>query len=198
MSTTATRSSKEARTSRLFLSRGVIAIAWAAVFATVADSLTTGVTVGAGVLLVLYPLIDVVASLIDARGQDGSARQFLLVGAAVSVVAAVALGVAATGSVADVLAVFGVWAGLSGAAQLVVAFRRRAQFGLQVPMLLAGGFSVIFGVVSIIASASADPMLNMLAVYAATGGIDFIIEAWLLARRRRRLVSPAAPALSAS
>ena len=193
MNTTATT-----RTGQLFLTRGLIAIAWAAVFATVADSLTTGVTVGAGVLLVFYPLIDVVASLIDARGQDGSARQLLLVGAAVSVVAAVVLGVAATGSVADVLAVFGVWAGLSGAAQLVVAFRRRAQFGLQVPMLLAGGFSVIFGVISIIASASADPMLNMLAVYAATGGIDFIIEAWLLARRRRRLVSPAVPALGAS
>jgi hypothetical protein len=31
------------------------------------DSLTTGVTVGGGVLLVIYPLIDLVASLIDAR-----------------------------------------------------------------------------------------------------------------------------------
>jgi hypothetical protein len=30
----------------------------------------------------------------------------------------------------------------------------------------------------------ANPMLSMLAIYAATGGVDFIIEAWLLARRR--------------
>jgi hypothetical protein len=34
---------------RVFLIRGVIAIAWAAVFTTLADSLTTNVTVVAGV-----------------------------------------------------------------------------------------------------------------------------------------------------
>jgi hypothetical protein len=28
-------------------------------------------------------------------------------------------------------------------------------------------------------------MLNMLAIYAATGGVDFVIQAGLLARRRR-------------
>jgi uncharacterized membrane protein HdeD (DUF308 family) len=169
------------RTLRVFLTRGFIAIAWAVVFATVADSLT----LGAGVLLVLYPLIDVVASLIDARSQHGSARRLLLAGAAVSAAAAVALGVASTGSVANVFAVFGVWAALSGAAQLVVALRRREQLGKQWPMRLAGGVSVLIGVAFLIASAGTDPMLRMLAIYAASGGIDFVIEAWLLARRRR-------------
>ena len=38
-------------------------------------------------------------------------------------------------------------------------------------------------------STSADPMLEMIAIYAATGGIDFIVEAGLLARRRRRLAA---------
>jgi hypothetical protein len=37
----------------VFLIRGLIAIAWAAVFAAVSDSQTTTVTVGTGVLLVL-------------------------------------------------------------------------------------------------------------------------------------------------
>jgi uncharacterized membrane protein HdeD (DUF308 family) len=188
----------ETKTLHLFLTRGVIAITWAAVFATVADSLTTGVTVGAGVLLVLYPLIDVVASLIDARGQRGSARRVLLAGAATSAIAAVALGVAATGTVADALAVFGVWAFVSGAAQLVTALRRRAQLGLQLPMLLAGGVSVIGGVAFVIASTAAQPMLSMLAIYAATGGIDFLIEAGLLARRRRHIAGPAAQVVTAS
>jgi hypothetical protein len=50
----------------LFLTRGLIAIAWAAVFAAGTHSVTTAVTVGVGVLLVLYPLIDMVASLLDA------------------------------------------------------------------------------------------------------------------------------------
>ena len=184
-------STTSSRTQRLFLTRGAIAIAWAVVFAAVADSVTTGVTVGAGILLVVYPLIDVIASLFDARSQRGSARRVLLTNAATSTVAAVALGIAATGSVSDALTVFGLWAGVSGAAQLVTALRRRAQFGLQLPMLLAGGFSVVFGVVLVAMSTSADPMLEMVAIYAATGGLDFIIQAALLARRRRLATVPA-------
>ena len=62
MSTTevASASLREANTARLFLTRGLVAIAWAAIFAAASTSLTTAVTVGVGVLLVLYPLIDVV------------------------------------------------------------------------------------------------------------------------------------------
>jgi uncharacterized membrane protein HdeD (DUF308 family) len=170
---------------QLFLIRGLVAIAWAAVFVAVSDSVTTGVTVAAGILVVIYPLIDVAASLIDARSQHASARRLLLAGAAVSAVAAAALAIAATGSVTDVLAVFGVWALFSGAAQVVVALRRRAQFGNQWPMLLAGVGSVGFGIAYIIASTRTDPGLSMLAIYAAGGGIDFLVQAWLLSRRRR-------------
>jgi uncharacterized membrane protein HdeD (DUF308 family) len=189
-------SSTEA-TSKTYISRGLVAIAWAVVFAVVADSLTTGVTVAAGILVVIYPLIDVAGSLIDARSQQGSARRLLLAGAAVSAVAAAALVIAATGSVADVLAVFGVWAVLSGAAQIVVALRRRAQLGNQWLMLLAGAGSVGFGIAFVIASTGTDPELSMLAIYAAGGGIDFAVQAWLLARRRRRLAA-VEPAVSAS
>jgi uncharacterized membrane protein HdeD (DUF308 family) len=178
---------------QLFVIRGLVAIVWAAVFVAVSDSVTTDVTVAAGVLVVIYPLIDVAASLIDARTQRGSARRLLLVGAAVSAVAAVALAIAATGSVTDVLAVFGVWALFSGAAQVLVALRRRARYGNQWPMLLAGVGSVGFGIAYIIASTRTDPSLSMLAIYAAGGGIDFLVQAWLLSRRRRRGVA-AAPA----
>jgi uncharacterized membrane protein HdeD (DUF308 family) len=166
---------KEAST-KTYLIRGLVAITWAVVFAAVADSVTTGVTVAAAILVVIYPLIDVAAS----------ARLALLAGAAVSAVAAAALAVAATGSVADVLAVFGVWAIVSGVAQIVVALRRRAQYGTQWLMLLAGTGSVGFGIAYVMASTGTDPMLSMLAIYAAGGGIDFVVQAWLLARRRRR------------
>jgi uncharacterized membrane protein HdeD (DUF308 family) len=186
----------DSRTMQVFLVRGLIAILWAIAFGVVSDSLTTEVTAGAAILLVLYPAIDSVGSLVDARTQHGSARRLLLGNAAFSAVAAVSLGVAATGSVADVFAVFGVWAVISGAAQLVVALWRRAQLGWQWPMLLAGGVSVIGGVVFIASAARDNPRPSMLAVYAATGGIDFVIQAWLLARRRRRLAEPAGPILA--
>ena len=183
------------RTLHLFLTRGLIAIGWAGAFAAVAGSLTTEVTLGAGILLVLYPLIDLVASLVDARSQARSARRPLLINAAVSAVAAVALGVAATGTVADVFAVFGVWAGLTGAAQLVVVLRRRAQLGNQWPLLLANGVSVIGGVAFVLAAIVADaPMLSMLAIYAASGGTEFVLQSWLLARRRRHPAQGSRPA----
>ena len=177
---------------QLFLIRGLVAIAWAAVFAAVADSLTADVTVAAGILVVAYPLIDVVASLFDARTAQGSARRLLLADAAASTVAAVALGIAATGSVADVFAVFGVWAAVSGAAQLVTALRRRALYGKQIPMLLAGGVSVLFGAFYLVASAAGAPSLSMLAIYAAAGGVDFVLQAGLLARRRHGAAAVAA------
>jgi uncharacterized membrane protein HdeD (DUF308 family) len=134
----------------------------------------------------------------DARSQHGSARQLLLANAAFSAVAAVALGVAATGSKANVLVVFGVWAFVAGAAQLVVVLRRRAQLGSQWPLLLANGVSLLGGIVFIIGSTADDPKLRMIAIYAATGGIEFVIQAWLLARRRRRAPNAAGLMPSAS
>jgi uncharacterized membrane protein HdeD (DUF308 family) len=192
MSTTeATPSVQQSHTLHVFLTRGIVAIVWAAVFAAVSDSLTTGV----GVLLVLYPLIDAVACLIDAQRQHGSARQLLLANAAVSAAAAIGLGVAATGSHEDVFAVFGAWALVSGLAQFVVALRRRARLGKQWPILLAGAGSILFGVMFIVAATRNDPPLEMLAIYAATGGAEFLIQAWLLARRRRHDLEtlPASP-----
>jgi uncharacterized membrane protein HdeD (DUF308 family) len=188
MSATEAASVHEARTMQLFLIRGLVGIAWAVVFAMAADSLTTGV----GILLVLYPLIDVVASLIDARRQEpGPARRLLELNAAVSVVAAVALGIAATGDIGDVFYVFGVWALLSGGAQLVVAIRRRMQLGRQWPLLLAGAGSTLFGVAFLVMAGADDPNLRMVAIYAAGGSLEFIIQAWLLGRRRTTLPAPA-------
>ena len=93
---------------------------------------------------------------------------------------------------------FGVWAALTGAAQLAVVLRRRPLLGDQWPLLLANGVSVIGGTAFVIAAAGGEPNLSMLANYAATGGVEFVIQAWLLARRRRRLATAAAPVLNAS
>ena len=58
--------------------------------------------------------------------------------------------------------------------------------------------SVIGGVAFLIAAAVGNPKLSMLAIYAATGGTEFVVEAWLLARRRRRVADAGTTVLSAS
>jgi hypothetical protein len=71
--------------------------------------------------------------------------------------------------------------------------------GNQWPLLLANGVSVIGGVGFILAAVAAkNPNLSMVAIYAATGGTEFVIQAWLLAPRRHNPAHPAAPVLSAS
>jgi uncharacterized membrane protein HdeD (DUF308 family) len=171
----------------LYLVRGLVALAWAAGFAAVSDSLT----VGTGAFLVAYPGIDLVASLLDARDQTGSSRTLLRFDALVSAVTAAGLAVAATGDVADVLAVFGAWAVVTGVAQVVVALQRRSVLGNQWPMLTAGGLSALVGLFYIGQALGDDPKLSVLSVYAAGGGGFFVIQSALLARRHRAAAAAA-------
>ena len=164
--------------------RGLLAIIWAAAFASICDSLTAGTAT----LLALYPVIDVVASVVDSRFEHSPAeRATLWFGAATSSLAAVALAIAGTGDTGDVLHVFGVWATASGIAQIIVALGRRGPTsGGQWPMLIAGALSTFVGVVYNFEARDADPQLNDLVTYAAAGGTFFVLQAVILAWRRRR------------
>jgi uncharacterized membrane protein HdeD (DUF308 family) len=168
--------------------RGLLAIIWAAAFATVCDSLTAGTAT----LAVLYPVIDVVASVVDSRSPHSKSERITLwFGAATSTLAAIVLAAAGTDDVADVLHVFGVWATVSGLTQIVVALRRRGPTtGGQWPMLIAGALSALVGVFYNLEARDADPQLNDLVTYAAAGGAFFIIQAAILLWRRHRRTSP--------
>ncbi|MFD8565666.1 DUF308 domain-containing protein [Streptomyces sp. NPDC057694] len=170
---------------RLYLVRGVLAVVWALVFAGAHES----VDAVAVTLLVVYPLIDAVSSLIDYRAlPDGSERRLTAFNGALSTLAAVAVGIAGAGGVAPVLHVFGAWAVLSGAAQVAVGIRRRGpELGKQWPMLIAGGLSFVVGVFYNIQAAGADPSLDVLSVYATGGGVFFIVQAALLGWKTRQL-----------
>jgi uncharacterized membrane protein HdeD (DUF308 family) len=157
---------------RLYFVRFGFAIVWAALLALTASHLGGP----AAVLLVLYPLVDVAAAVVDIRSSH--ARE-LLVNIVISSLAAIGLVVAATSGVPAVLRVWGAWALLAGAVQLVVALRRR-RLGGQWPMILSGGISVLAGA-SFAASASQDdPKLTTLAGYAVLGGIFFLVSAFRL------------------
>lgn len=170
---------------RLYLSRGVLAIVWALTFASAHDTLNAA----AVSLLVCYPLIDAVSSLIDYLAvPEGPERRLTALNGALSTVVAIALGIAGTaGSAGAVLAVFGTWAVLSGAAQLAVGLRRRGPvWGKQWPTLISGGLSFLVGATYIAQATGDSPALDVLSIYATGGGVFFIAQAALLAWKARK------------
>ena len=163
---------------RLYFARFAFALVWALVMIPLAKDLNP-LTVA---LLVLYPLVDVAAAVIDARSSRATGSPTLLyANVAVSLLAAVGLAVAGASGVPAVLRVWGVWAVVAGLVQLIVAVPRR-RMGGQWPMIISGGLSVLAGG-SFIAAASADsPALTNAVGYAVPGAIFFLIAAIRLGR----------------
>ncbi|SNY59038.1 hypothetical protein [Paractinoplanes atraurantiacus] len=163
---------------RLYFVRFAFAIVWAGVtIATAKDVNALSVT-----LFVLYPLFDVGAAIYDMRSSRSTGSPTLLyVNMAVSLLAAVGLGVAAASGIPAMLRVWGAWAIVAGAVQLAVGFRRRAMGG-QWPMIISGAISVLAGANFVISAGADDPVLNQAAAYAIPGAIFFLIAAFRLGR----------------
>jgi uncharacterized membrane protein HdeD (DUF308 family) len=127
---------------RLYAIRFVFAIVWAGlVFATAAAAgpvLT--------ILLVIYPLFDAGAVLWQLRSESDArgSKAPEWINVVVSVVVAIALGIASTISIAAALAVWGAWAIGAGVPQLMTAIRNRRSGG-QVAQILSGGISILAG-----------------------------------------------------
>ncbi|MFD7445789.1 DUF308 domain-containing protein [Streptomyces sp. NPDC059909] len=168
---------------KLYLGRGILAVAWAAAFSVNHDPLDAP----AIILLAVYPLIDAVSSLIDYRAvTNESQRRVTLFNGVLSTLIAITLGVAGANGAQAVLHVFGAWAVISGVAQIVVGIRRRSpELGTQWPMLLAGGLSILAGIGHNTQALADQPKLGILVLYTTAGGVFFIIQAGLLARRAR-------------
>ncbi len=159
-------------------------MAWALAFAGAHEDLDAP----AITLLVVYPLIDAVSSLIDYRSTlDGPERRVAAFNGVLSTLAAFAIGLAGTDGVTAVLHVFGAWAVVSGAAQLSVGLRRRGpELGKQWPTLISGGLSFLVGFAYNIQAAGDHPSLDVLSVYATGGGVWFVLQALLLGWKSRR------------
>jgi uncharacterized membrane protein HdeD (DUF308 family) len=166
--------------------RAVAGLAWAgglvAALGGDPDAAAT-VPTAAAVLLVAYPLIDVLSSAFEARESPASARMLPIVNALISLAAAIGLAVAAvTADAGTTLAVFGVWAIVSGAVQLGTAAVRRRAGSREFPMIVSGAISTAAGL-SFVAGSSHDVAhLTNLAGYAAFGAVLYLIWA---ARARR-------------
>lgn len=169
----------------LYVIRFVFAGLWVGVvFATVAPQ--TAPSALLTILLVIYPLFDAAAVLWQLRadperGRPKTAEWFNVV---VSVVIAVALGIASTSSVSAALAVWGVWAIIAGIPQLVAAIRNRRSGG-QIAQMLSGGISVLAGAGFLLQGVQGNGMISGAAGYASLGAVFFLISAIILSVKTR-------------
>lgn len=177
------RDSSRWLSSYYFLRAGV-SVAWVAAEFTVGKAMPPA----AAALLVAYPAWDAVANLVDARRSGGlAANPSQALNAAASTVVAIAVAVALGSSPFAVLALFGVWAILSGLLQLATGVRRwRA--GAQWAMVLSGAQSALAGTHFIVkANGPAVPGITDVAPYAAFGAIYFLVSAvWLTVAQARK------------
>ncbi|GAA5161783.1 membrane protein [Pseudonocardia eucalypti] len=163
---------------RLYLVRFGFALTWAAgLFST-----ASGIGPVSAALLVIYPLFDMGAAVVDARSSRGSRSvQGLYVNIAISAVAAAGLVFAVTSGIPAVLRVWGAWAVVAGLVQLVVALRRR-KLGGQWAMIASGGISTLAGISFFPQAAAPGASLGNLAGYALLGGVFFLVSALRLGR----------------
>lgn len=161
-----------------YFTRALFSIVWIA-----AAILFRGHPGATAFLLVLYPAWDALANLADARVSGGlqiNPSQTLNVG--VSVITTLAVIVAVSNSAYAVLAVFGVWAILSGLLQLYTGVRRRRRYGAQWAMILSGAQSALAGGFMISRSVgTVPPTILDIAPYAGFGAFYFLVSAiWLV------------------
>jgi uncharacterized membrane protein HdeD (DUF308 family) len=164
----------------LYLVRFGFAVTWAVLLFLTA----TEIGPVSGTLLVLYPIFDVAAVVVDSRAsRAGRASAALYANIAVSALAAVGLAFAVQSGIPAVLRVWGAWAIVSGLAQLAAGITRRS-LGGQWPIIISGAISTLAGTSFIVQAGGADATLRNLAGYAAIGGVFFLVSALRLGRRR--------------
>ncbi|SDD83080.1 hypothetical protein [Glycomyces harbinensis] len=162
----------------LYYVRFGFAVVWAALLAA------TGAELGplAVALLVIYPLFDVAAAVVDFRSsKEARPAGGLYANMALSLLAAAGLAVAASADLPAVLRVWGAWAITAGIVQLVVAIGRR-RLGGQWPQILSGGLSTLAGTAFILQAGTSSASLTNLAGYATIGGVFFLVSAVRLHR----------------
>jgi len=167
---------------QLYLVRFGFALVWAILlFLTASNSSPL-----TAVLLVLYPVFDVAAAVVDVRSQQGGAARTgsavgLVATITVSTLAAAGLAVALTSGIPAALRVWGAWAIVAGVLQLVVAVGRR-RLGGQWAMVISGALSVVAGTAFVVQSFAPGASVVTVAAYALLGGVFFLVSALRLGR----------------
>ncbi|ESX31840.1 MULTISPECIES: DUF308 domain-containing protein [unclassified Mesorhizobium] len=170
--------------------RFAVAAAWVLLAFTASRTMTSL----AAIMLVAYPAWDALANFVDAQRSGGLSRnKTQLLNLVISIITTAAVAIALGKSMNAVLAVFGVWAVLSGLFQLATAVRRWKS-GAQWAMVLSGAQSALAGIFFVrMAGSAATVGITDVAPYAAFGAFYFLVSAaWLTVSDARRKAAEAA------
>ena len=158
--------------------RFAVSALWVALAFTVATTMPPL----AAIMLVAYPAWDAVANFVDAQRTGGISRnKSQLLNFVISALTTLAVAIALTSSMNAVLAIYGVWAALSGLFQLMTAVRRWKTSGAQWAMILSGAQSALAGIFFVKMAGGVDDIsITNVAPYAAFGAFYFLVSAvWL-------------------
>ncbi|KAK5636741.1 hypothetical protein RRF57_012453 [Xylaria bambusicola] len=163
-------------------------VAFSALWVAAAFAAGDSYYVAAAVLLVVYPLWDAAACLVDAQHSGGLAQNHSqAVNLLVSLATTILVLVAVFFSMHWVLGIYGAWAIGSGLMQLGAAVRRWKTAGAQWAQALSGAQSSLAGGFFIFqATQPIDPSIKGIAGYAAFGAFYFLVSAlWLTVKGMR-------------
>ncbi|KAI1179883.1 hypothetical protein F4777DRAFT_403234 [Nemania sp. FL0916] len=169
---------------KYYFARLAFSAVWVAAAFTVGDAYY----IAGAVLLVIYPLWDAAANLIDAQRSGGLANnQTQSINLLVSVITTGLVILAVFMGMHWVLGVYGAWAILSGLMQLGSGVRRWKTAGAQWPQILSGAQSSLAGGFFIFQATQAkEPSIKDIAGYAAFGAFYFLVSAlWLTIKELR-------------
>jgi uncharacterized membrane protein HdeD (DUF308 family) len=176
--------------------RGVVAIGFG-----ILAFLLPGATIGALILLfAAYAIVDGASHVVTGiRGRSGDGPDFLMIlGGVVGIVAGI-FAVALPGLTAlALLALIGAWAIVTGAAEILMAYRLRKEIRGEWLLAFDGAISVLFGIyVWLFPGAGALALVWLIAVFAIISGITLLALAFRmrsLAQGRPGMRSGASPA----
>jgi len=163
----------------LYFIRAGFSIGWVTLVALFANQSMVAATL----LLIAYPAWDVVGTLLDIRiHRTHSSVLPHYINATISTITTIAVGIALTKGIPEVLIVFGVWAILTGLIQLVLGIKRRKVLGGQWPMILSGAQSMLGGCSFIVLAHQPTMGINSLAGYSAFGAFYYLLSAFRLSK----------------
>lgn len=147
----------------------------------------------ASVLLVIYPIWDVIGTILDIRSNrhNNTSKVPQYVNIAISSVTALVFAYTLQQGIVMTLIAFGAWAILTGAIQFILGLRRKKTMEGQWPMIISGAQSVLGGTVNIVLAHNTNKGIPGLATYVAFGAFYFLLAAINLNKTIRAVSSNA-------